>query len=325
MPIVSKKVKALQKDILIKNQIITLLNKSNTPNTQQTLQQSTANSNYYVSLYQNDNKDLSFNTTSNSLITKNLVIQNQPACYVDASNSYDLVNKSQMNKYAGFDLSAGYRFYSEDWIRGDVSGNFNWIATTASSGTVTTIASDISHVGIVKLGVANNNSSSTSILTLPITTWFFSKNIKSIRYLVRPLSDNNYGNATAHVGISSNVNGLIATASWYYSSTTSSASPNKWECYVNNISQKYLSTFGVTALNSTFATKWVLFEIEFDSLGYPSFYITLLGVTNRTLVHKETINVVDTTSQLRPYIYIKNNSGNPKTFDIDYIDWVVSP
>jgi len=323
MPIVSKKIKALQKDVLIKNQIATLLNKSNTPNTPQTIQQSTANSNYYVSLYQNDNKDLSFNTTSNSLITKNLVIQNQPSCYVDASNSYDLVNKSYMNKYAGFDLSEGYRFYSEDWIRGDVSGNFNWVTTLTSGGTITAIASDISHVGILKLNTTTSTNS--AMLSLQQSIWFFSTKLKSIRYLVRPFPDTAVGRNTTHIGISSNITTPTASASWYYNSTVSSASPNKWECYVNNTSQKNLSTFGVTALNSAFDTKWVLFEIEFDSLGYPSFYITLLGVTNRTLVHKETTNVVDTTSQLRPYIYIKNNSSGPKNIDIDYIDWVVSP
>lgn len=320
MPVVSKKVKAIQKDILIKNQITTLINKSIT---KQSFQQSIANADYYVSLYQNDNRDLSFTTTSNTLITKNLVIQNPPSCYVDASNSYDLVNKSHMNKYVGFDLSNGYRWFCEDWITGDLSGKYNWVTTLANGGTAFLLESVIEHVGIVRLGVGN--TSSNSILTLPLTTCFFSTKLKSIRYLARPISNGNVGNVTVHVGLSSNVNGLIATASWYYSSTSTSSSPNNWECYVNNTSKKKLSTFGVTTLNSPFNAKWVLFEIEFDSLGYPSFYITLLGVTGRTLVHKETTNVVDTTSQLRPYIYIKNNLNNAKTFDIDYIDWVVSP
>ena len=134
MPIVSKKIQTIQKDILIKNQIAKLIN---TVNTQQTVQQSRPNADYYVSLYQNNNTDLSFNTTSNTLITKNLVIQNPPSCYVDASNSYDLVNKSHMNKYVGFDLSQGDRFYSEDWITGNTQGSFNW-ELSAKNGNIST-------------------------------------------------------------------------------------------------------------------------------------------------------------------------------------------
>jgi hypothetical protein len=320
MPIVSKKIKALQKDVLIKNQIATLLNKSNTTNLPQPLQQSTANADYYVSLYQNDNRDLSFNTTSNNLITKNLVIQNPPSCYVDASNSYDLVNKSHMNKYVGFDLYAGNKWYCEDWITGDVSGNFNWNVTVTSGGIVRPESANVSHVGIVRLRL-DTNANSSCLLTLPTNIGFFSSKLKIIRFLSRSLIDTlNVGNVFVYYGVSNDCGNISAKhASWVYKGSTQC-----WECNLNGNTLYTLLNSGSNVLYSRFANQWVLFEIEFDSLGHPSFYIRLLGVTERTLIYKESTLVVDTTALLRPYAYIKNESSVRKEMEIDYIDWVVS-
>ena len=317
MPFVSKKVKAIQKDVLIKNQITTLVNKSNT---KQTVQQSTPNADYYVSLYQNNNRDLSFNTSSNTLITKNLVIQNPPSCYVDASNSYDLINKSHMNRYVGFELSSGDRWFCEDWITGDVSGNYNWVTTVKSGGTVTTIASVIEHVGIVRLRLGNNANSSC-LLTLPTNIGFFSSKLKKIRFLSRSLIDTaNTGNVAVFYGVSNDCSNLFAQhASWIYRRSSS-----RWECNLNGNVLYQLPILGSNVLYSRFANQWVLFEIEFDSLGHPSFYISLQGTTGRTLIYTERTLVVDTTALLRPYCFIDNFSTVTKSCDIDYIDWVVS-
>jgi hypothetical protein len=243
---------------------------------------------------------------------------------VDASNSYDLVNKSHMNKYVGFDLYAGNKWYCEDWIRGVVSGNFNWVTTLTSGGTITAIASDISHVGIVRLTLGSNTNSSC-LLTLPTNIGFFSSKVKSLRFLVRPFENANIGNVLVYYGIGNNSNSSTQHASWIYRNTPLiSPVTQSWNCNINGTFVSQVPNVG-NFLNSRLDNKWLLFEIEFDSIGKPSFYITLLRETNRILIYKEEgMNIVSTEVLIKPYAYMKNESTVSKSNLIDYIDWVVS-
>ena len=79
---------------------------------------------------------------------------------------------------------------------------------------------------------------------------------------------------------------------------------------------------GESPLNNYFTNQWVVFEIEFDSLGYPSFYITLQGTTARTLVYTENTTSVSTTTLIRPFVYINSITGTDKQLDVDYVDWL---
>jgi hypothetical protein len=313
MPIVSKKIKALQKDVLIKNQIATLLNKSNTTNLPQPLQQSTANSNYYVSLYQNDNKDLSFNTTSNSLITKNLVIQNPPSCYLDASNSYDLVIKSHMNKYVGFDLSQGDRFYSEDWITGITKGSFNWDLSADNQNITTEISmvtSTINNIGILRLYSHNTVgyktvSSQISYNTAKLKKMSFVATFSNGRNLDFRIGffDNKLATSSSNnIGfrlLSNGTNGLIDINAFNSGSS-------------NNIS----SAISV-------ANKWLLLEIQKNNNN--------LVFSVKNLTDNIILGTVNTTrsSDFDGYISMYFTSGtgtvNSRYVFIDYIDWVVSP
>jgi len=312
MPIVSKKIKALQKDVLIKNQIATLLNKSNTTNLPQPLQQSTTNTDYYVSLYQNDNRDLSFNTSLNTLITKNLVIQNPPSCYVDASNSYDLVNKSHMNKYVGFNLSQGDRFYSEDWITGITKGSFNWELSAQNQNITTDISmvtSTINNIGILRL--YSHNTVGYKTVSLPIS--YNTAKLKKMSFVV---TFSNGRNLDFRIGFFDN---KLATSS------------------SNNIGFKLLSNgtnglIDINAFNSgssniisssiSVATKWLLLEIQKNNNN--------LVFSVKNLTDNIILGTVNTTrsSDFDGYISMYFTSGtgvpNSRYVFIDYIDWVVS-
>jgi hypothetical protein len=326
MPIVSKKIKAIHKDILIKNQITTLLNKSNTSNTSntpQTIQQSTANSNYYVSLYQNDNKDLSFNTTSNSLITKNLVIQNPPSCYLDASNSYDLVKKSHMNKYVGFDLSQEDRFYSEDWITGITKGSFNW-DLSADNQNITTEISMVTSItnsqGDVTLGINNvgilrlysRNTVGYKTVSLPIR--YNTAKLKKMSFVV---TFSNGRNLDFRIGFFDN---KLATSS------------------SNNIGFKLLSNgtnglIDIDTLNSgssnnisssiSVATKWMLLEIQKNN---NNLVFSVKNLTDNIILG--TVNTTrssDFDGYISMFFYANTTTANNRYVFIDYLDWVVSP
>jgi hypothetical protein len=297
---------------VIKNQIATLLNKSNTTNIPKPLQQSTANADYYVSLYQNDNRDLSFNTTSNNLITKNLVIQNPPSCYLDAINSYDLVNKSHMNKYAGFDLSQGDRFYSEDWITGITKGSFNWDLSADNQNITTDISvmdSSVNHVGILRL--YSRSAIGYKTVSLPIS--YNTAKLKKMSFVV---SFPNGRNIDFRIGF---FDDKLATSS------------------INNIGFRLLSTgpsglIDISTLingslnkilpNISVVNDWMLLEIQKNNKNLV-FSVknlsdnTILSTGNRTM-----------SSEFDGYISMYFSSGtataNSRYIFIDYVDWVVS-
>lgn len=289
-----------------------------------------SNGNYFIPLVSkltgdvslNVNTDLSYNASTNTLLLKNLTIQNPPVCYADASNSYDLVNKAHLNKYVG-DYTQGW--LCEDWLTSTAAGTLNWTSTVVNSGTTTSITSEVGHVGIVRLSTANGINNSSATLTTNTSICYTSPKIKSLRFLVRPIPNGNLGSVTVNLGIGNSGNSSTSLASWRYNATASTASTNKWECIVNGTIKYSLSSLDAASpLNSYFNNKWVLFEIEFDSLGKPSFYITLIGTTDRTLVYRENTLVVDTTILIRPFVYINSITGLDKQIDVDYVDWLYS-
>jgi hypothetical protein len=284
-----------------------------------------SNGNYFIPLVSvssgssglNVNADLSYNANTSTLTLKNLTVQNPPVCYADASNSYDLINKAHLNKYVG-DYTQGW--VCDDWLTGDVAGSLRWVSTVASSGTITSQTSDAGHIGIVRLNTANNIANSSASLTLNANIGYSSSKIKSLRFLARPLVNGNLGSVQIYLGISDSAATNIAA--WRYNATTTVANPNTWECIVNGNVRYTLSSLGESPLNNYFTNQWVVFEIEFDSLGYPSFYITLQGTTARTLVYRENTTAVPTSIMIRPFMNILSYTGDVKQLDVDYVDWL---
>jgi hypothetical protein len=268
----------------------------------------------------NVNADLSYNANTSTLTLKNLTIQNPPVCYADASNSYDLINKAHLNKYVG-DYTQGW--LCDDWLTGDVSGSLRWVSTLVSSGTITSQTSEAGHIGIVRLGTANSVANSSAALSLNANIGYSSSKIKSLRFVARPVLNNNLGSLVIYLGIGDTLASSTNTAAWRYNATGTTASTNKWECIVNGSIKYSLSSLDAASpLNNYFDNKWVAFEIEFDSFGYPSFYITLQGTTNRTFVYRENTTPVATTTLIRPFVYINSITGVSKQLDVDYVDWL---
>jgi len=287
-----------------------------------------SNGTYYIPLIStssgssglNINADLSYNANTSTLTLKNLTVQNPPVCYADASNSYDLINKGFLNKYVG-DYTQGWLY--EDWLTGDVSGSLRWISTVANSGTITSQTSEAGHIGIVRINTANNTNNSSATLTLNANIGYSSSKIKSLRFVARPVLNNNLGSLVIYLGIGNNLASSANIAAWRYNATTTAANTNKWECIVNgNVKYTLSSLDEASPLNDYFDNEWVVFEIEFDSLGYPSFYITLEGITARTLVYRENTAVVTTTTLIRPFVTINSITGASKKLDVDYVDWL---
>ena len=285
-----------------------------------------SNGNYFIPLVSvssgssglNVNADISYNANTSTLTLKNLTVQNPPVCYADASNSYDLINKAHLNKYVG-DYTQGWVY--DDWLTGDVAGSLRWVSIVTSSGTITSQTSEAGHIGIVRLNTANNIANSSAALSINANIGYSSSKIKSLRFLARPLVNGNLGSVQIYFGIADFAFANIAA--WRYYAVDTTASANKWECFVNgNVKFSLSSLDAASPLNGYFNNQWVVFEIEFDSLGYPSFYITLQGTTDRTFVYKENTTAVSTTTLIRPVVYIQSLTGTSKQVDVDYVDWL---
>ena len=285
-----------------------------------------SNGNYFIPLVSvssgssglNVNADISYNANTSTLTLKNLTVQNPPVCYADASNSYDLINKAHLNKYVG-DYTQGW--VCDDWLTGDVAGSLRWVSTVVSSGTITSQTSEAGHIGIVRLNTANNIANSSSALSLNANIGYSSSKIKSLRFLARPMPNSNLASVQIYFGIADLA--FTNITAWRYYAGDTTASANKWECFVNgNVKFSLSSLDAQSPLNGYFNNQWVVFEIEFDSLGYPSFYITLQGTTDRTFVYKENKTAVSTTTLIRPVVYIQSLTGTSKQVDVDYVDWL---
>jgi len=319
MPFVSKKIKNLQKDTLIKNQIATLFNKPNASNLPQTVQQSIVNTDYYVSLYKNDNTDLSFNTTSNTLITKNLAIQNPPSCYVDASNSYDLVNKSFLNKYVGFDLSGGYRFYSEDWITGITKGSFNWDLSASNANITSEISiynSQTNHPGIIRL--TSRNAIGYKTVSLPIR--YNTLNVKTMRFITNLTTG---VNVDLRIGFFDNILDITNKSLGFQIVNVTDNIGGAVNIRIITNSGSYTFPNTIPAIN----TMWLLFEIQKNN---NNLFFSVKNLSDNTIFDTYSS---DSTTMFEDFngnisMYFRSsqtgNGSQNRAAYIDYVDWVVS-
>ena len=318
----NKKTKTINSNNLIKNQINLLFQPVNgvvqiTPQqpTNKILTQNAIASNYYVPLLQtitgeqtiNTRSILSFNSTTNTLNVSNLTLSNPPICNVDASNSYDLVKKSYANTYCYFDLSAGDRWYCEDWITNQAKGSFNWeLSTTSGIFMNNPIAN---HIGILTLYSQGNNNKSVS---LPIT--YNTSKLKTMRFIV---SLANGRNADFRIGIFDNKVATSSTKNIGFRIISVSANDGNLNMFaVNDNSQPYAFTSSLTA------GIWVLLEIRK--------YSNNISYSVKNLTSNITYSTYSTTisNDFDGYIAMYFNSGtataNSRYAYIDYIDWIVS-
>jgi len=267
--------------------------------------------------------NVSYNINNNTLNLENLSTINPPSCSATPVNSNDLINKAYLNSFVG-DYTQGWIY--DDWITGDASGSLNWVIDNSSNlSNATALSADASgHVGIIRL---IRSGYFTSLRSNSIS--FNSNQNVCVRFLVRPFSNNTSTSYTqVRLCLSQyrgNVNYTISPnytniASWVFNtSDVNVGSENtKWGCYVNTNTENAVYNYGSS--ENSLRNKWVLFEIELNRQK-PSFYITVVGETNRTLVYAETSNTISNTVVLIPHIMIINGSGASTTsVDVDYID-----
>jgi len=337
----SKKTKTINSTSLIKNQITNILQPVNgtiaiTQKTNTILTQNAVSQNYYIPLLEKITGEqsitarvpLSFNATTNTLSVPNLTISNLPTCNVDASNSSDLVRKSYANTYAYFDLSAGDRWYCEDWITGTIKGKYNWdisgsismMSTTSTifNGTATTS----NHIGIIALNQTGTFSINGGYLQFALPISYSARNMKSIRFIAY-LS----GSGAAFIGFKESL-----TAKWtgsgfdcrsiYWQLQTGGGS-NGISYGINN--ERY------TTQQAGPSGNWFLLEISIDKNGYVSFYMTTLTENGERVKNPPTpapdnfTPVNFTPVDFTGYIFVGAIAyGASRYTCIDYIDWVVS-
>jgi hypothetical protein len=319
----SKKTKTINSNSLIKNQITNILQPVNgtiaiTKPTNTILTQNAVSQNYYIPLLETINGEqsinvkapLSFNATTNTLSVPNLTTSNLPTCNVDASNSSHLVNKSYANTYAYFDLSAGDRWYCEDWITNNKKGIFNW----DTSGSMSMITG-VNHIGIVSMSVTNNNGTYNQI-ALPIP--YSARNMKSIRFIVRQdRSGSIYAGFKESLQTRNNDFYTIQHIYWQIQSAGSYVSYT-----VNGVfSDSDQSPSRTRFRTSTAESIWWLVEISIDKNGYVSLYLKNLSSNSTTIkcIHPTPVDFTG-------YIFVGNIGYTSQTRAgwIDYIDWVVS-
>lgn len=332
MPIDSKKNKNIKKDLSVKNQITNLVFKIQTQNQiQPKVQIATDNIPYYVSMYQNPNSDMSFNNTTKALQTRNLVIQNPPVCYADTSNSYDLVNKAHLNKYVGFDLSNGDRWFCEDWTNGTTSGVYNW-DLSANNGNITTeifmlnsSSVNLNHNGV--LALYSYNTIGFKQARLPLI--FNSNKIKKMRFIVALTNGRNSGFSFGFFE-----NGIFAASNKFfcgYSAGGNNAGNGGYYFNINN-SLKYNldpinyplggdNILDVYSVNN----KWILMEIEQSVDKKLTFYMTNLTAGGIRVAYP-TNDIISSYNGSIIFYYTSNTAtSNSRYAYIDYVDWIVSP
>jgi hypothetical protein len=287
---------------------------------------------YYISLISsttgsqtiNTSTNLLYNTDTDNLQLNNLSTTNLPTCGATPVNSNDLINKAYLNSFVG-DYTQGWVY--DDWITGGVNGSLNWVITNNAADATTLLPPDASgHVGIIRLIRTLQNF--TSLQPNSGIRFNSTQNIR-VSFLVRPFSNNSSTSYTqirlslsAYLGnVDYNVAANYANiASWVftnYSVNTNSENTN-WQCMVNSNTADAYYTYGLS--ENSLRNKWVLFEIELNNQK-PSFYITVIGETNRTLVYQENTKIIDSSVLLFPHIIIQAGSvSSTTTFDVDYID-----
>jgi len=206
---------------------------------------------------------------------------------------------------------------------GDASGSLNWVID--SSNNTSMLSSDASgHIGIIRLTRTFQNF--TSLKPNNSITFDSSTNI-TVRFLIRPFSNNSAEYTQIRLSLSAyNVDysaNSANMASWVFDTSGVAGGTNtKWQCMINSNNSVASYTYG--ASENSLRNKWVLFEIELNNKK-PSFYITVIGETNRTLVYQQTTaanaSTIASGVQLVPHILILSGSASSTTIlDVDYID-----
>ena len=286
----------------------------------------------YIGLISSTNGNQGINTSTNLLYNinydklqlNNLSTTNPPMCSAIPVNSNDLINRAYLNSFVG-DYTQGWIY--DDWITGDASGSLNWVID--SSNNTSMLSSDASgHIGIIKLTRTFQNF--TSLKPNNSITFDSTTNIR-VRFLIRPFSNSSVEYTqirlllSAYLGnvdYSANSANSANMASWVFDTSgvaVGTVSANtKWQCMVNSNTPDAYYTYGLS--ENSLRNKWVLFEIELNNQK-PSFYITVIGETNRTLVYQENTKTIATNVLLVPHIILQAGSvSSTTTFDVDYID-----
>jgi hypothetical protein len=288
---------------------------------------------YYVSLISSTTGSQTINTSTNllydisndNLQLNKLSTTNPPSCSATPVNSNDLINRAYLNSFVG-DYTQGW--IRDDWITGGVNGSLNWVITNRNNPSDATIllSSDASgHVGIIRLLRTTTFTSLQSNTSIRLNS---NQNL-CVRFLVRPFSNNSTSYNNVRLSLSEykgyvdyyNIPANYANmACWSFETyAVNSGSENtKWGCLVNTGVQDASYNYGLS--ENSLRNKWVLFEIELNNRK-PSFYITVVGETNRTLVYQETTKTISNTVMLIPQIIIINGSvASTTSVDVDYID-----
>jgi len=326
MPIHTKKAAVRNREVSINNQIASIFVNNNgvvsiNPNAVPKYESKTATTSlaisgtYLIPLVSatsglqglNKSANLLYDTNTNTLQVQNLTTSYLPQCSAVPTQSNQLVNKAYLDQYVG---SYNQQWIYEDWLTGDVSGNLKWVIHLANGGGVREIC-NISNNGGVRLTTYSNAGIS---YYLNSNSFFYPNVVKCIRFLITPFPINSYNTAYIRIGLVryysaamnySNSSNVENSAVWVYDSN------NSWGCYVNSTTaSKYYN-------GGNLQSKTVLFEIEFNN-SKPTFYITVIGETTRTLVYTETINSVGN-YQLTPNVVSQVGSGT-STIDIKYMD-----
>jgi len=326
MPIHTKKAAVRNREVSINNQIANIFVNNNgtvsiNPNAVPKYESKTATTSlaisgtYLIPLVSatsgvqglNKSANLLYDTNTNTLQVQNLTTSYLPQCSAVPDVSNQLVNKAYLDQYVG---SYNQQWIYEDWLTGDVSGNLKWVIHLANGGGVREIC-NISNNGGVRLTTYSNAGIS---YYLNSNSFFYPNVVKCIRFLITPFPINSYNTAYIRIGLVryysaamnySNSSNVENSAVWVYDSN------NSWGCYVNSTTaSKYYN-------GGNLQSKTVLFEIEFNN-SKPTFYITVIGETTRTLVYTETINSVGT-YPLTPNV-VSQVGSETSTIDIKYMD-----
>jgi hypothetical protein len=275
-------------------------------------------------------------STMNTLSVPNVKLNKLPICNVDAINSYDLVNKKYVNKYVGFDLSGGDRWFCEDWITGSTKGQFNWnlFAKQRATNTDMTLSDYITinnpnpnanftnHIGVLRLFSFDPNSTGNISTTVSSNVVYNTSKLKSLRFICTLSAPNNLINLFLGLSSSTPVEGSNRIGFKY-----SSVNDNTNIIILSDVTENGTTKTNTFTSNLT-RYNWVLFEIHKNSKN-----ITLLvkNLTNNTAYSNYSTTI---SNDFDAYIYmnIESNSGipsnhpeyTPRFLFIDYIDWVVS-
>lgn len=277
----------------------------------------------------NTSANLVYDTNTNTLTVPNLSTTYLPQCSQVPTQPTQLVNKAYLDQYVG---DYKQQWIYDDWLTGDVSGSLNWYTAIDTNATISILASETGHPGIVRLSKYMTTQFLELYLSQNIS--FTSKTIKCVRFLVRPFANLSTNISTTkmflYLGPTRQSTSIDFTncAYWHFTSYDSLFSvynPINWSCCVNMIKANENDTPNPQASYNagTLANKWVLFEIELNNQK-PSFYITVIGETSRIRVYEELTQTIDSSVSIQPRIFVARNdnldTGDNAFLDIDYVD-----